>query len=105
MIESIKRIFGLGPKTDFQQLIRQGAVIVDVRTKAEYNGGHIKGSKNIPLNSLGQNIKKIGKKDLPVITCCASGMRSASAKNILQSAGFIEVHNGGGWRNLQNKIG
>lgn len=105
MIESIKRIFGLGPKTDFQQLIRQGAVIVDVRTKAEYNGGHIKGSKNIPLNSLGQNFKKKGKKDLPVITCCASGMRSASAKNILQSAGFEEVYNGGGWRNLQNKIG
>lgn len=105
MINIIKKIFGLGPKTNFEQLIKKGAVIIDVRTKAEYNSGHIKGSKNIPLNSLGQNLKKIGRKGVPVITCCASGMRSASAKNILQSAGFVEVHNGGGWRNLQNKIG
>ena len=105
MIDTLKKIFGLGPKTDFEKLIQQGAVIIDVRTTAEYKGGHIKGSKNIPLNSLGYNLKKIGKKEMPVITCCASGMRSASARNILQSAGFVEVHNGGGWRNLQNKIG
>ena len=62
MIDIIKKIFGLGPKVNFEQLIQQGAVIIDVRTKAEYIGGHIKGSKNIPLNSLGQNLKKIGKK-------------------------------------------
>ena len=104
MIESIKRIFGLGPKTDYSQLIEQGAVIVDVRSKGEYNGGHIKGSKNIPLNSIGQNLKKVGDKNKPVITCCASGMRSASTKNILEAAGFTQVHNGGGWRTLQNKL-
>ncbi|MGI0106309.1 rhodanese-like domain-containing protein [Salinimicrobium sp. WS361] len=105
MIESLKRILGLGPKTNYAQLLEQGATIVDVRTKGEFSGGHINGSKNIPLNSLGQNLKKVGDKSKPVITCCASGMRSASAKNILISAGFTEVHNGGGWRNLQNKIG
>ncbi|MCY2688254.1 rhodanese-like domain-containing protein [Salinimicrobium sp. TH3] len=105
MIDTLKRIFGLGPKTDYAQLLQQGAVIVDVRTKGEYNGGHIKGSKNIPLNSLGQNLKKVGNKSKPVITCCASGMRSASAKTTLEMAGYTEVHNGGGWRNLQNKIG
>ncbi len=105
MITTLKKIFGLGPKTDFTDLLKHGAVVIDVRTKAEYNSGHIKGSKNIPLNSLGQNLKKVGAIDKPVITCCASGMRSASAKNILQSAGYKEVYNGGGWRNLQNKIG
>ncbi|WP_423819479.1 rhodanese-like domain-containing protein [Salinimicrobium sp. TIG7-5_MAKvit] len=105
MIEGLKRILGLGPKTNYAQLLEQGATIVDVRTKGEFSSGHINGSKNIPLNSLGQNLKKVGDKNKPVITCCASGMRSASAKNILKSAGFTEVHNGGGWRNLQNKIG
>jgi rhodanese-related sulfurtransferase len=105
MLESLKRILGLGPKTNYAQLLKQGATIVDVRTKEEFSGGHINGSKNIPLNSLGQNLKKVGDKNKPVITCCASGMRSASAKNILKSAGFTEVHNGGGWRSLQNKIG
>lgn len=104
MINILKKIFGLGPKTNYPELIQKGAVIIDVRTKAEFNAGNIKGSKNIPLNSLGQNLKKIGNKNKPVITCCASGMRSASARNILESAGFVEVYNGGGWRSLENKL-
>jgi len=103
MIETIKKIFGIGPKVNYQELIVQGAVIVDVRTKGEYQSGHVKGSINIPLDNLGNNLSKI-KKDKPVITCCASGMRSASAKNILRSNGFKEVYNGGGWMSLQNKI-
>lgn len=104
MIEAIKKMFGLGPKTDYNEILNRGAVIIDVRTSPEYSGGHIKGSKNIPLNSLNQNLKKVGDKNKPVITCCASGMRSASAKNVLENAGFREVYNGGGWRNLQNKL-
>jgi len=103
MIETIKKIFGIGPKVNYQELIVQGAVIVDVRTKGEYQSGHVKGSINIPLDNLGNNLSKI-KKDKPVITCCASRMRSASAKNILRSNGFKEVYNGGGWMSLQNKI-
>jgi rhodanese-related sulfurtransferase len=55
------------------------------------------------LNALQQSLSKI-KKDKPVITCCASGMRSASAKSILKASGFTEVHNGGGWMSLNNKI-
>lgn len=96
-------MLGLGPKTDYKQLIADGAIIIDVRTKGEYAGGHIKGSVNIPLNMLAGNLGKI-KKDKPVITCCASGMRSASAKNVLKSNGFKEVYNGGGWSSLQSKI-
>jgi rhodanese-related sulfurtransferase len=74
-----------------------------VRTKAEYQGGHIRGSLNIPLQNLQGSLSKI-KKDRPVITCCASGMRSGSAKSILKSSGYSEVHNGGSWMSLQNKI-
>lgn len=100
MLNSIKQLFGLGPKTDYAELIKQGAVIVDVRSKGEYASGHIKGSVNIPLNTLENNLSKL-KKDKPVITCCASGMRSASAKSILKAKGFNEVHNAGSWYNLQ----
>lgn len=103
MIDTIKQIFGMGPKVDYKEMIENGAIILDVRTKSEYQGGHIKGSVNIPLQNLESNISKL-KKDKPVITCCASGMRSASAKSILKSKGFKEVHNGGGWMSLQNKI-
>lgn len=103
MLQAIKNLFGLGPKVDFSELIKNGAVIIDVRSKGEYQGGHIKGSQNIPLDTLAANIAKL-KKDKAIITCCASGMRSASAKSILKSKGFTEVYNGGGWMSLQNKI-
>ena len=103
MINAIKNLFGFGTKVDYAELVKQGAIILDVRSKGEYQGGHIKGSINIPVDTLKKNLSKL-KKDSPIITCCASGMRSASAKSILKSKGFTEVHNGGGWSSLQNKI-
>ena len=103
MLNFIKNLFGAGPKTDYKALIKSGATIIDVRSKAEYHSGHIKGSINIPLDSLTHQIDKL-KKDKPIITCCASGMRSASAKSILKSNGFNEVYNGGGWMSLRNKV-
>ncbi|MGE0567381.1 MAG: rhodanese-like domain-containing protein [Bacteroidia bacterium] len=103
MINSIKSILGFGPAVDYKALMQNGAQIIDVRTKGEYQSGHIKGSVNIPLNELPNKLNKI-KKDKAVITCCASGMRSASAKSILASNGFKEVHNGGGWSSLNNKL-
>lgn len=103
MIQLLKNIFGLGNKVDHKHLLQNGAQIIDVRTEEEFQSGHIKGSVNIPLQVLQNNFSKI-KNDKPIITCCASGIRSASAKNILKSKGFSEVHNGGGWTSLQNKI-
>jgi len=103
MLQLLKNLFGLSPKVDFKELLRNGAQLVDVRTKAEYQQGHLKGSVNIPLNILSNQTSKL-KKDKPIITCCASGMRSAQGKNILKSNGFNEVYNGGGWMSLQNKI-
>mgnify|MGYP003353551774 CR=1 FL=1 len=99
----LSNIFSNGPKVDLAELVKNGAQIIDVRTKQEFAGGHIRGSVNIPLQSLSGQLSKI-KKDKPVITCCASGMRSASAKSILKSNGFNEVHNGGGWMSLRGKI-
>lgn len=103
MINTLKKIFGIGPSVDYAALVKQGAVILDVRSPAEYKQGHIKDSINAPLNDLSRHISKL-KKESVVITCCASGMRSASAKSILKSNGFTQVHNGGGWSGLQNKI-
>lgn len=103
MINAIKNIFGLGPKTDYKELIKNGAQIIDVRTRGEYASGHVKGSINLPLNELAASANKI-KKNVPLITCCASGMRSASAKSTLSSLGFKEVYNGGGWMSLNNKV-
>lgn len=103
MINTIKNLLGFGPKVEYAQLVKNGAIILDVRSKGEYQGGHIKGSINISVDTLSKNLSKL-KKDKPIITCCASGMRSASAKSILKSNGFTDVYNGGGWGSLQNKI-
>lgn len=100
-MQFLKKLFG--PKADFKELINNGATIVDVRSKAEFRSGNIKGSLNIPLDILPNNLSKI-RKDKPVITCCASGMRSASAKRILKANGYEDVHNGGGWTSLLVKI-
>lgn len=103
MLSTLKQILGIGPKADLAALVAGGAQIIDVRTRVEYAGGHIRSSVNIPLDQLRNQLNKI-KKDKVIITCCASGMRSASAKAILLANGFTEVYNGGGWMSLQNKI-
>lgn len=102
MLGFLKNLFG-GNSVDYAELIQNGAQIIDVRTPTEFKGGHVKNAKNIPLQTLNQNLGKINK-NKPVITCCASGSRSAAAKSILENSGFKEVYNGGGWLSLQSKI-
>ncbi|MEZ4803946.1 MAG: rhodanese-like domain-containing protein [Bacteroidia bacterium] len=105
MIAAIKKLLGLNSQSvDYKQMLSDGGIIVDVRTKGEFSSGHIKGSINIPLDTLSKNLSKFKNKDQSIITCCASGMRSASAKSILKSNGYTNVHNGGGWASLKNKI-
>ena len=95
MIQFLKELFGVTPKVVYKELMKNGAQIIDVRSKGEYKGGHIKGAVNIPLSDLQNNLSKL-KKDKPIITVCASGMRSASAKSLLKLKGFKDVYNGGG---------
>jgi phage shock protein E len=103
MIQLLKKMLGIGPAINYKTLVENGAIVIDVRTKSEFQGGHIKGALNIPLQNLAAGSSKLAKNKV-IITCCASGMRSASAKSMLRSAGFSEVHNGGGWMSLQNKL-
>lgn len=99
MIQFIKNLLGLGPSVDIQGLIAQGAKIVDVRTPAEYKDGHVKGSINLPLQTLATQMNKL-KKDEVIITCCRSGSRSGMARRQLIAAGFTKVYNGGPWNGL-----
>lgn len=104
MIDSIKKALGFGPSVNYSQLIKDGAIILDVRTKGEYASGHIEGSINIAVDQLRDKLNQLGDKQKPVITCCASGMRSASAKNFLETNGYQQVYNGGSWVGLRSKI-
>lgn len=92
-----------GKNKQLQEFIEKDAIILDVRTKVEFAGGAIKGSKNIPVQQLPQRLSEVKKWNKPVIACCASGMRSSKAASILNQNG-IEAINGGGWSSLQSKL-
>jgi phage shock protein E len=95
MIGTIKKLF----KTDFTQLIADGAIIIDVRHKLEYKQGNIKGSVNIPLNKINRSIPKLQKSKKVVITVSGTGMDSAAAHAQLKAAG-ITAYNGGPWQKM-----
>ena len=101
MLSFFKKLFG--PGIDFKSLIESGAIVIDVRSPQEFDRGHIKGSKNIPVNIIQREITAIKKIGKPIITVCQSGARSGMAKSVLKNAG-IEVYNGGNWSSLQSKI-
>ncbi len=82
------------------ELLRAGAVIVDVRGPGEYASGAAPGSVNIPLGELAGRLRELDR-EKPVIVCCASGTRSAMAASVLRKAGFREVVNAGPWRNAR----
>ena len=98
MLGFLKKIFGEG--VNLGEVISGGAVIIDVRTKEEFRSGHLKNSVNIPLSSLPSSLKKL-KKDQPIVTCCASGSRSVSARSFLRANGYEKVYNGGSWTSLR----
>ena len=59
MFSFLKKLFG--PGTDYKALVQAGAIIIDVRSPQEYDGGHIKGSKNIPVNIIQREVAGIKK--------------------------------------------
>lgn len=93
-------LFKLKDEADFGTLLKEGALLVDVRTRDEYRSGHLKESLNIPLDTIAQNLSKIPT-NKAVIVVCQSGMRSKSAASFLKSKGYTQVYNGGPWFNFK----
>lgn len=101
MFNMIKSMFG---KTeDFQALKEEGAVVLDVRTPAEFESGHISGSINIPLDRLSTQLAGLKKDGKTIIAVCRSGNRSAMAVAQMKAAG-IKAYNGGAWGSFQGKV-
>ncbi|OSZ81959.1 hypothetical protein CAP35_01415 [Chitinophagaceae bacterium IBVUCB1] len=78
--------------------------VIDVRTREEYAGGHVADSLNIPLNELPGKIDELKAVNGDIVLCCASGMRSSVAKQLLMQQGIYNVADGGPWTNVQYKI-
>ena len=85
-------------------MVESGGVIIDVRSETEFYSGHIENSLNIPLGDLPSKLDYLKDKDQAIITCCASGIRSAGAAKLLSAKGYNNVVNGGGWSNLESKL-
>lgn len=75
-----------------RELVENNAVIIDVRERREYENGHIKNSKNIPLSELRERVNEIPK-DAPVYLHCRTGQRSYNATLALQNLGYTNVYN------------
>jgi phage shock protein E len=103
-MDSIKIYYKVCPDVDLQKFGEQGGIIIDVRNHKEFLAGHIEDSINIPLEELAENLHRLPNKNQPIITCCTSGMKSATSKVMLESWGYTSVCNGGSWKNLQQKL-
>ncbi len=96
-------IFGKTDNTQLSKAIKEGAMLVDVRTPGEFSSGTVKGAINVPLEQLQAQIAKFkGKKNIVVF--CRSGNRSNQAKNILTQNSFQNVINGGTWKNVNDVV-
>lgn len=104
MLDFIKKLLGQDSNTsNLAQIISEGAFLVDVRTPGEFQGGHVKGSVNIPLDTISANLKKFNDKK-NIVVFCRSGNRSAQAKSILEQNGYNNVVNGGTWQNVAEYV-
>lgn len=82
----------------------EGAVLLDVRTAEEYKGGHIPGSKNIPVDAIERVPSVVQDKDAPVFVHCLSGARSTRAAAAMRRMGYTNVKNIGGINGYHGKV-
>ena len=77
--------------------------IVDVRTAAEFAGGNVAGSINIPLQEIQGREDEVMNLEQPVLFCCLSGGRSGQATQYFKSKG-LNCENGGGWMDVNARV-
>lgn len=79
---------------ELKNKVRQGAILVDVRSNQEYNEGHIQGAINIPEYEIIKRVEKeIPKKNQQVVLYCQYGGRSKNAMKMMQKMGYNNVYN------------
>lgn len=86
-----------------QEFLKNGAVILDVRTNAEYEEGHVPGSEHIVLDRIPGNVATIKGYNKQVIAVCRSGARSGQATDFLKQQG-VDIINGGPWENVNQYL-
>lgn len=103
MFGIFKNLVSQGSNENLATLISDGAFMVDVRTPQEFAEGNVKGSINIPLDKVQNQLAKFKNKK-HIIVFCRSGNRSSLTKSILEQNGFTNVTNGGTWQNVSQFV-
>lgn len=85
------------------EYLENGAVVIDVRTVAEYEEGHVPGSKNIVLDTIPSKVEEIKALGDSFIAVCRSGGRSGQATEFLIDQG-LDIINGGPWGDVDQFI-
>jgi rhodanese-related sulfurtransferase len=94
---------GSSTNENLATLVNEGAFLVDVRSPGEFADGNVKGSVNIPLDQVQNQLAKFKEKE-NIVVFCRSGNRSSQAKSILEQNGFTNVTNGGTWQDVNQII-
>lgn len=90
----LKKVLGPVSEAKARQLLQAGAKIIDVRSLAEFNAGHLRGALHIPYDEIGRRIETVvPDKSTPLLVHCLHGGRSAVAKGALRHKGYRQVHN------------
>ena len=103
MFGIFKNMFAPTDNSGLEEAVKNGALLVDVRTPAEFSAGSVKGAVNIPLDKVQSQLSKFKNKK-NIVVFCRSGSRSSQAKRILEQNGFQNVINGGTWENVNELI-
>lgn len=97
-------LFGGGSSgASIEEYLKDGAIVLDVRTKEEFQEGHVKNSKHIVLNEIPSKVKEIKALNKKIIAVCRSGARSGQAASYLKQQG-IDIINGGPWQNVDRYV-
>jgi rhodanese-related sulfurtransferase len=80
------------PGAEARGLVAAGARLLDVRSPEEFEGGHLPGAVNVPVQELDRRLAEVGATDHDVVVYCRSGHRSARAAQLLRAQGFTKVH-------------
>ncbi|MCB0331498.1 MAG: rhodanese-like domain-containing protein, partial [Bdellovibrionales bacterium] len=106
IVYSLRTVMALNSSFQVEEAkkeIAAGALLIDVRTPAEYLDGHAVGSINIPYDELGDRVEELeAYREKSVVVYCRSGQRSGKGKQTLENLGFDKVINAGGLKEMQS---
>ena len=96
---SLLSVLGIG-NGKIKDALRRGAVVIDIRTAAEFDRGKVRDSINIPVDRININLRRIVQMSGPIIICSGSDSENERVIDVLKANGVKEIYNGGNWTKL-----